>query len=240
MEHIHHVGIALIFVLVNIEDLFVFSVFLRLVKNTQHCFKAVVHAAFEPWYLHYDAVVSETLHEWLFLAVSHHVAVVVIHVVVHVDDGFLNVAYAMAEQVHRHHGIGVALWRVVAYVYLIAVLRAEVLAETQRLRVEPRLLQLYQHHAVFQLSILGVFLAHRGGKVDAEHREGVACGIDILVWAHLHFHHVLLQQCRKDGLGYAFVRHDVLEHGVVNRVGYMQYHKRCSLQCIIQMQTYTK
>ena len=88
---------------------------------------------------------------------------------VHVDHGLLYVANKVAKQVDGHHGIGEALGRVVAYVHLAAILRAKILSEAQRLGVEPRLLQLYQYHAVLQIAIVRVPLAHCGGEVYAEH-----------------------------------------------------------------------
>ena len=221
MEHIHHVGIILIFVLVNIENLLVFRIFPRLVEYAEHLLKTVVHTAFQSRYLHDYAVVGETLNERVFLALLYHLAVVVEHVVVDINHRLLNVADSMSEKVNGNHWICESFRRVFADVYLVTVLRTQILAEAQGLRVEPCLLQFYKDDAVLESLALSVLLPHGSCKVDAEHGERVACGVYILVRAHLHLHHLFLQQCREDSFRYAFVRHYIFEHGVVNRIGYM-------------------
>ena len=143
MEHIHHVGIILIFVLVDVEHLFVLHIFPRLVEYAEHLFKAVVHAPLQSWYLHDYAVVCKALHERLLLSVLDHLSVVVVYIMVYVYHRLLNVAHTMPEQIDSHHGVGKAFRRVAAYVQLVAVLRTKILAEAQCLRVEPCLLQFY-------------------------------------------------------------------------------------------------
>ena len=61
-----------------------------------------------------------------------------------------------------------------------------------------------------------------GTEIDTEDGKVLAVAVGILVAAHLHIRHLLLQQGGEDGPGYAFVLHQVLEHDVVNRIGY--YH----------------
>ena len=169
MEHIHHVGIILIFVLVNIENLLVFRIFPRLVENAEHLLKAVVHTAFQPRYLHNYAVVGETLNERVFLALLYHLAVVVEHVVVDINHRLLNVADSMSEKVNGNHWICESFRRVFADVYLVTVLRTQILAEAQGLRVEPCLLQFYKDDAVLESLALSILLPHGGCKVNAEH-----------------------------------------------------------------------
>ena len=143
MEHIHHVGIILIFVLVDVENLFVLRIFPRLVEYAEHFFKAVVHAPLQSRYLHYYTVVCKALHKRLLLSVLDHLSVVVVYIVVDVYHRLLDVAHTMSEQIDRHHGVGETFGRVAAYVQFVAVLRTKILAETQCLRVEPCLLQFY-------------------------------------------------------------------------------------------------
>ena len=53
--------------------------------------------------------------------------------------------------------------------YLVTVLRTQILAEAQGLRVEPCLLQFYKDDAVFEPLALSILLPHGGCKVNAEH-----------------------------------------------------------------------
>ena len=68
-------------------------------------------------------------------------------------------------------------------------------------------------------------MADSGTEVNAVHREQFVLVVAVLMGAHLHRHHVALQQGRQDGAGYAFVLHQVFEHNVVNGIGYRHGYK---------------
>ena len=96
----------------------------------------------------------------------------------------------MSEKIYRYHRNAIAVGVVVLqYVVGIGVLRAEVLAETQCLRLKPGLLKLYQHE--FQAAVV---LSHLCAEIDAEHRNLVACAVGVFMLAHFNLGHLPLQK----------------------------------------------
>ncbi len=165
--------------------------------------------------MHNDAVVCEAFHEVVRDSVCHFTPVVVVSLVADIEHGFQDVAHAMSKQVYGHHGNGVSLFfAFVADVFLVVVLCAKILSEPQGLGFEPCLLQFDQHEVSAPVG-----LPHGSAKVNAEHGDLVACAVWIFVAAHIHGHHILLQQCGNQDACHALVLHEELEHGVVNRVG---------------------
>ena len=160
---------------------------LGLVEDAKHLFKTVVHLAAQQRYLHDDAVVLQTLHEWVRLGERHFVAVVVVHLVPCIDNGFVDVAHAVSEEIYGNGGKGVFPVSVLAHVLLVVVLQGEILPEAQCLRLQPCLLQ-FDKNEVF----LAVVLPDGGGKVHAEHRYCLAHDVGVFMPAHLHVHHLLL------------------------------------------------
>ena len=223
MQYVQHVVVVSILVLVYLKHLLRVALHLSLVEHAEHLFQPVVHIAMQKRNLNDDAVVGETLYERLFAAFLHNVAVIVEHVVIYVHYRFFDVPYLMSKEIYSHHRIGKAFLVFFAYIVLVAVLRSKILTETECFGIEPRLLQFNQHHAV--LLHIAFALTNGSSKVNAEHRERVACGVAVFMRTYRHVHHFFLQQSRQHGLGYALVLHDVFEHGVVNRVGYMYKHK---------------
>ena len=167
MQHIHHVVVIGILVLIYLKHLLGIALNLCLVKHAEHLLKPVVHVAMQKRYLHNDAVVGKTLHERLFMAVDYDVSVIVEHVMIDIHYRLLDVAHLVAEQIYSNHGVGKAFFIRLAYVILVAILRTKILSETQRLGVEPRLLQLNKHNAVFY--DIAFALTYSCSKVDAKH-----------------------------------------------------------------------
>ena len=222
MQHVQHVVVVGILVLVYLEHLLRVALHLGLVEHAEHFLQPVIHIAVQKRNLNDDAVMGKAFYKGLFAAFLHDVAVIVEHVVIDIHYRFIDISDTVSEEIYSHHRIGKAFLVFFAYVALVAVLRSEILAETQCFGIEPRLLQLNQHHAV--LLHIAFALTNGSCKVNAEHRERVACGVAVFMRTYRHVHHFFLQQSRQHGLGYALVLHDVFEHGVVNRVGYMYKH----------------
>ena len=222
MQHVQHVVVVSILVLVYLEHLLRVALHLGLVEHAEYLLETIVHITVQKRYLNDDTVMGKAFYERLFAAFLHDVAVIVEHVVIDIHYRFFDVSDTVSEEIYSHHRIGKAFLISLTYVVLVAVLRSKILAETQRFGIEPRLLQLNQHHAVFLH--IAFTLTNGSCKVNAEHRERVACGVAVFMRTHRHVHHFFLQQSRQHGLGYALVLHDVFEHGVVNRVGYMYKH----------------
>ena len=222
MQHVQHVVVVSILVLVYLKHLLRVALHLSLVEHAEHLFQPVVHIAMQKRNLYDDAVVGETLYERLFAAILHYIAVIVEHVVIYVHYRFFDISDTVSKEIYSHHRIGKAFLISLTYIVLVAVLRSKILAKTECFGIEPRLLQLNQHNAV--LLHIAFALTNGSCKVNAEHRERVACGVAVFMRTYRHVHHFFLQQSRQHGLGYALVLHDVFEHGVVNRVGYMYKH----------------
>ena len=128
----------------------------------------------------------------------------------------------MSEKIYRYHRNAIAVGVVVfQYVVGVGILRAEVLAETQCLRLKPRLLKLYQHE--FQTAVV---LAHLCAEIDAEHRYFVSCAVGVFMLTHFNLGHLPLQKGRKHSLGNAVVLHEVFEDCVIYRVCNTYYHSR--------------
>ena len=233
VQHIHHVVVVGIFVLVNLQHLLCVALNISLVEHTQHLLQTVVDIALQTRYLHNDAVVRKTFYKRLGIALGNDVAVIVEDVVVYVYYRLLDIAHFMAKQIDSHHRIGISFFVSLAYIVLVVVLCAKILAESQRLGVEPSLLQLNQHDAVFNL--IAFLLAHGSREVNTEHRQRVACSVAIFMWPHSDMNHFFLQQCRQNGFGNTLVLHDIFEYGVVNRIGYMYYHIRTCLLLYLQI-----
>ena len=135
VEDALHVAVALVVEsVVQIQRVLVFFVGPRLVEDAEHLVQPVVDLAVQARNLHDDTVVHQTLHERVGNALRHQTAVVVVGVVAHVDDGLLDVAQRVAQKIDRDHGQGVAVGTVLDDVARILILRAHILAETQRLR----------------------------------------------------------------------------------------------------------
>ena len=223
MQHVQHVVVVGILVLVYLEHLLRVALHLGLVEHAEYLLETIVHIAVQKRYLNDDTVMGKAFYERLFAAFLHDVAVIVEHVVIDVYYRFIDISDTVSEEIYSHHRVSKAFLVFFAYVALVAVLCSEILAETQCFGIEPRLLQLNQHNTV--LLHIAFALTNGSCKVNAEHRERVACGVAVFMRTYRHVHHFFLQQSRQHGLGYALVLHDVFEHGVVNRVGYMYKHK---------------
>ena len=78
----------------------------------------------------------------------------------HIEHRFLDGSNLVTKQIDGHHGNGI----VAAHVLGTAVLDAKVLAEAQRLRLHPCLLQFYENQA-----LNAMFIPDGGTKVNAEH-----------------------------------------------------------------------
>ncbi len=191
-----------------------------LVENAQHLLKAVVHLAPQQWYLHDDAVVLQAFHKLVGHALGHLLVLVVVGLVAYVDNGVLDMAHPMAEQIDGHHGHGKFPVLFLQHVLLVVVLERQIAAEAQRFGGQPRFLQ-------FDERELGqsVLILHFSREVDAKHGDGsFAHEGRVFVTAHFHVAHLLLEQGRENSAGNAFILHEVFEHGIVEWVGNVYGH----------------
>ena len=135
----------------------------------------------------------------------------------------------MAKQINGYHRYAVTVGVVLLqYVVGIGILRTEILAKTQCLRLKPGLLKLYQYE--FQAAVV---LANLRAEVDAEHGYLVTCAVGVFMLAHLNLCHLPLQKGGKHCLGNAVVLHQVFENCVINRICNTYYHSRMSI-CSVQ------
>ena len=80
---------------------------------------------------------GKALHKRLFLSFLDYLTIVVVNIMIDIYHRFIYVANPMPEQVDSHHRVGEAFRRVIADVNFVAILCPKILAETQRLGVEP-------------------------------------------------------------------------------------------------------
>ena len=104
-----------------------------------------------------------------------------------IDDGLLYLAHIVTKQIDGYRRQCVA---VTCNILGIGVVNTQILAETQRLRRQPSLLQLNEYQP-----LRTVIITDGSTEVNAKHRQGVALRVDILMRPHLDLHNVLLQQC---------------------------------------------
>ena len=161
----------------------------------------------------------QALHKRIVVATCQQVAIIVVRMMVDVDHRRRDVANPVAEQIDGHHREGMLVSALLHDVLLPRILGTQILAEAQGLRLQPGLLQFDEHHM-----LPAVLFADGGTEVYAKQRDVVTRDIGILVWPLHHLHHPLLQQGRQDGAGNALVLHQVLEHRVIDRVRYIEFH----------------
>ena len=133
--------------------------------------------------------------------------------VTHIDDRLLNIAHLMAKQVDGHHWQGMLISVIAHHVLRVLVLYTQILAEPERLSLQPSLLQ-FNEYEVF----MAVILQDSSAEVYTEHRQRVALVVCVLMRPDRHLDDVLLQQGRQNGTGNALIVHQVFEYNVVNRV----------------------
>ena len=165
----------------------------------------------------------------------HMIAVIVKSLVLYVQNRFFYVAHLVAEQIHGNHRYTVTVvFAVFQNVFWIGILCTEVLAEAQSFRLQPCLLQLYKHKFC-----RAVVLLNPCSEVYAEHGNLVPVSVSIFVTAHIYFNHFLFQESRNQRFRYAFVLHEIFEHGVVYRVCNV-YHHKASRFLLLFLQIYEK
>ena len=105
-----------------------------------------------------------------------------------VKHRLLDVTNLMTQQIDGNHRNGMTVAAVLDDVLRILIVNTQVLAETERLRLEPGLLEFYQNEM-----LAAVVFTYRRTEINAEHRQRVALVISILVRTDLHMRDVLLQ-----------------------------------------------
>ena len=136
-----------------------------------------------------------------------------------IDNRLGDVAYTMTKQIDGNHRKGMPVLAVLDDILLAAVLGSEILTEAQRLRLYPCLLQLYEDKM-----LTAILLAYRSTKVNAEHRDVITRGIDILMGTLCYLDDILLQQSGKDGACDTFILHQILEHSIIYGICNVQFH----------------
>ena len=216
-----HVGVCRVEgTLVETQVVLTLAADTRLVEDAQHLVETVVDTSVETRYLHEDAVVVEAVDEPVGYSLGDGFVVIVERLVADIHHRLVYLADGVSQQVDGYHRQCVAVVTIGHDVLRVLVVYAQVLSEAERLRGEPCLLKLYQYEL-----FLAVGLTDGGAEVDAEDGEYLLLAVGVFVRPDFHFHDILLQQGREDSAGNAFVLHEVLEHGVVDRVGYC-HHKR--------------
>ena len=131
MQDVHHIGIVFVICCFETDNLLVPFVPFRLVEYAQYFVQLVVDLAMQQWYLYDDAVVYQTVDEWVRVSMFHLLSVIINSLMTDVNHSFVNVADTMSQEIDRHHRNGISL--VVAfllYVFFGVVLQGKIAAET--------------------------------------------------------------------------------------------------------------
>ena len=160
-----------------------------LVKDAEHLLKPVAHLTMKTGYLHDNAVVVQAVDEPVGNAPHDRLVIVVIHLLADIYHGIFNLAHAVSQQVHGHHGQRMAIRAVDYDVLGVLVVNAQVLTEAQGLSRQPCLLQFYQYQLLF-----AVILSYGGTEVNAEYGKALLLPVGVFMRAHLDLHYVFLQQ----------------------------------------------
>ena len=165
MQKVHHLRVVFVFIGFKTEYLLISFVSFGLVEHAQNLVELVVYFAVQKRYLHNDAVVRQTIDERVAITMLNYPAVVVNSFTTHIDHCFIDVSYAVTQEINGNHRNGKPLiLSFLLHVFLGIVLQGKIAAETESLCFYPRLLQLYQ----YQMHEAVVF-SHCCRKVDSEH-----------------------------------------------------------------------
>ena len=121
--------VGIVETLVDAQQLGIALVLMRLVEDAQHPIQPCVHLSAQQGYLYDDALVRQTLDKGIRHALGHQPALVVAHVVLHVEHRLADVAHAVAQQVDHHHGQSILFSLAQHHVFRVAILTGQVLAE---------------------------------------------------------------------------------------------------------------
>ena len=83
--------------------MFVIPVLVCLVEYTQHHVQSVIYLSVQSGNLYDDAIVGQTLHEWVWQSFRHHFLIVVAGHVVDIQHRLLDIAYFVTKQIDSHH-----------------------------------------------------------------------------------------------------------------------------------------
>ena len=97
MQHVQHVVVVSILVLVYLEHLLRVALHLGLVEHAEYLLETIVHIAVQKRYLNDDTVMGKAFYERLFAAFLHDVAVIVEHVVIDVYYRFIDISDTVSE-----------------------------------------------------------------------------------------------------------------------------------------------
>ena len=214
MQDVFHIRIVTISHIIYLQKPVVIGVSPCLVKYAEYHVEPVVDLAMQPGNLDYDAVVGQAVHKGIRQTFGHQIAIIVERLVIHINDRLLYITDLMPQQIDSHHGEGIAI---IPHILGIRIVHAQILPESQGLRVEPGFLQFYQNQ--FLMTIL---LPDGCPEINTENRKGITCFITILMRTDLNFHHVLLQQGRENRTSDSLVLHQIFEYNIINWVCY--YH----------------
>ena len=96
----------------------------------------IVNLTMQQRNLHNDAVVRQTADKWVFHRLLYYLSIIVVGIVLDVNHGLVHMAYAMSQEINRHHGCCVSLvLPLLRYVFGSEILGTQVLAETKRFRL---------------------------------------------------------------------------------------------------------
>ena len=122
--------------------------------------------------LHDYTVMCQTVYEGVGNPFCDRTPLIVQCLMLHINNRFLDIAHLVPQKIDGHQGQGVAVMTFANNILGILVVHAQILPETQGLRLQPSLLKLYQNQ------MLGaILLANRSSKINTKHGERVTLRI---------------------------------------------------------------
>ena len=218
-DNVLHIIITLKLLIINLNYLFVVRN-IRLVKQAKNLLQAIVNSTMQQRNLHNDAIMLQTLYKRIRNTLLYFFAIIIISMMVDIYNRLLYLTDTMPQKIDSYHRNCILLMLFLQHILLIVILQCKITTETQSLSWQPGFLKFNQHQVR-----LVVFIQYSSSKVDTKHRDRLTTGqIRIFISANLHIYNFLLQQCRKNGLRYAIILHQVFEHSIIKRVCYIYNH----------------
>ena len=213
VQYTFHIGIVTVGLIIYTQQARIVLITTALVENAQYHVQTVVDITVKTGNLYNDAIMCQTVDKRIWKSFRNNVVVIVKRLVVHIENGLLYVADLMPKKIDCYHRERMAG---ITHVLRIGIVYTQILTETQSLGLQPRLLKFNQNELFLSVSI-----THRCPEINTEHRQRITVVITVLMGANLYGHHIHFQKGRQNGTCYALILHQVLEHNIVYRIGYL-------------------
>ena len=210
------VGVVAVFV--QVDAVGVFAIDVSAAKDFEHLFKMRACFALEFLHLHYHHIYRKALNKYVGQTFFYDSPVLRDASPVDVEDRLVNIFQVVPEDIYADY---VQRMRPLLHRLLpvVAHERTEVTGKACYLVWLVGFLQLDVNNLPNRLAVY--HLAYRCNEVEAEEAHLVAAEVGVLVAVVAELFDGAIEQCAKNDLGGAAVRHQLLENNVVYGIGYL-------------------